>query len=146
MNRMTWSLHNLLHSLELIVKPSKSNTCLRLLALFFVLTVILIFSTSVSLVIKLLLCTCLVVQYKPYIKNYQPHPDIEEIKHERQMWVITSRNGQIKYYSEVTILIQNPLFLILQLTSFDKKRFLILFNDQLATHQLRLLHLKTLKF
>ncbi|HEM0318198.1 TPA: lpg1578 family Dot/Icm T4SS effector, partial [Legionella pneumophila] len=54
-------------------------------------------------------------------------------------------DGTTHHYDKLKILIHNTLFQVIQLSSDKKNQMLILFNDQIPTDQLRLLHLNSNK-
>ena len=53
-------------------------------------------------------------------------------------------NGSMQHYDEAHIRIHNILFQLIELSHSNRKKLLILFNDQIPKTELRLLHLKTI--
>lgn len=133
----------MLHSLELIVNPGRSATYRRMLVIIYLLTAALIIYSSLYTLIKVCLLVFFAVQFNSYFRKAKPHPKLYEIKHVQNQWIITL-NDQVHICEEVAILIHNILFQVLQCSSSKKNKIIILFNDQLSNHQLRLLHLKTI--
>jgi hypothetical protein len=88
----------------------------------------------------------LIIQCSVFLLYQKPHPALCEIKYAQQQWVISMDDGQIHRYSEAVILIHNVLFQVVKLSSANKNKILILFNDQLSSHQIRLLHLGAVKY
>ena len=136
----------MLLSSELIVKPSLSKTYRCFLPIVYLLTVLFVINTSLYLVIKLVLIFSLIFQFKAYFRLGKPHPELDEIKYVRTQWIIINQKGHESLYNNAEILIHNILFQLLRLSTPNKNKILILFNDQLSNHQLRLLHLKTAKY
>lgn len=141
-SRITKSWLKLLPSLELTVNPSKSALYGRLLIIIYALTTAFIFHSSIYLMIKIVLLVFIGWQFKNYFHSKKPHPELYEIKYKQLHWVITTQDGHHDIYVEATILIHNMLFQMIKLSSPQKNKIIILFNDQLSKHQLRLLHLK----
>lgn len=135
----------MLPSLELIVNPHKSKIYQRLLVLIYGITVLSVIYSSLFLLLKILLIICTTFQFKNYFIQQKPHPELYEIKYTRQQWLISMQNGQQHTYHKAIILIHNIFFQVLKLSNLDENKIVILFNDQLTSHQLRLLHLKTSK-
>ncbi len=53
-------------------------------------------------------------------------------------------NGRMQEYYDVSVLIHNVLFQLLSFSYSNKKKYVVVFNDQLSKSQLRILHLKSL--
>jgi hypothetical protein len=112
----------------------------------YVLTCLFVFCSSLYLVIKLGLILFIGLQLKIYAIYQKPHPEIQDLSCCQNQWKLKMSDGQEHIYTDVDILIHNILFQLLRLSSPNKNKVLILFNDQLSSNQLRLLHLKTTKF
>lgn len=95
---------------------------------------------------QVLLIIILLAQCRHYLKKGKPHPELYFLKHQSNQWSIIDNEGIELFYNELVILIHNPLFQLLKLSINKKNKLVILFNDQLPNHQLRLLHLKTGKY
>jgi len=132
-----------LPSLELIVNPGRSKIWRRLLIIIYLLTAAFVFYSSFCLPIKLALLIFIAVHFKGYWYQQKPYPELYEIKLTQQQWIITMDDGHRYEYNDAVILIHNMLFQVLKFSTSKKNKILILFNDQLSKHQLRLLHLKT---
>lgn len=75
-------------------------------------------------------------------KKKKPCSDSLELIVSQNKWVFVLSDGQLESYDEAKIIIHNPLFQLIKLTSQHKNKLRVLFNDQLTSEQLRLLHLK----
>lgn len=136
-------LVKLLLSSEIAIKLQKSSVYLRLVIVLYLLSTVLIVHSSLYLLIKLVLIFLILIQLKSDFIHQAPNQDIVEIKHRMGKWILEMRDGNTHAYEQACILIHNPLFQLLKLSDTNKSKFLILFNDQIPTAQLRLLHLKT---
>lgn len=74
--------------------------------------------------------------------NKKPTNAPTEISFINGEWVLLMNKGSKQSYTEARILLHNELFQLLQLTNAHQKRIIVLFQDQVSTNQLRLLHLK----
>lgn len=73
--------------------------------------------------------------------HQNPCSSVAELIYRNNQWVLVSENGQNEACDEIKIVIQNTLFQLIYCSIFKKNKILILFNDQIPGHQLRLLHL-----
>lgn len=105
-------------------------------------TIILVIHSSILSVIKCILIALIFIQFKFDLAHQSPCSTIQEIQFCKNKWVLVMRNGKVQQYEEATILIHNILFQLIELSTSNKSKFLILFNDQLPKAKLRLLHLK----
>ncbi|WP_223800016.1 hypothetical protein [Legionella longbeachae] len=69
--------------------------------------------------------------------------EIKKIQLINNQWVLDFRDGKRENYLQATILINNVLFSLIQLTHSQRKKCIILFHDQLTATQLRFLYFKT---
>ncbi|KTD50986.1 Uncharacterised protein [Legionella quateirensis] len=126
---------------EIILKPAKSKVYFRLILVLYLLTVALISYSSVFILIKLVLITALTVCMRLEFKNQNPCFFIDEMSYRNKQWFVTMRNGSTQDCDNLRIIVHNTVFHLLQLCTPDKKKLLVLFNDQLSDHQVRQLHL-----
>lgn len=75
----------------------------------------------------------------------RPRSEVQEIKLTKKEWILLLKDGQDQHYDQAQILIHNVLFQLIQLSNPQRNKIIILFNDQIPSCQLRLLHLKQLK-
>lgn len=127
---------------EIIIKPGKSKSYLRLILFIYFLTVGLVIYSAVYLLVKLILIFFIIMSLKFDWINKSPDNGIQAIQFIGNEWILSLNNGKDQRYNEVQILIHNILFQLLQFTHSKKKRFIILFHDQVPKSQLRILHLK----
>ncbi len=141
LNKMSLKKLSLLS--ELIIKPGKSNTYIRLLCVLYFISVGLILQSSFYFSIKLILIIAILIQLSFDYRRKSPCSEIKEIQffQDKQIGIMT-KTGQ-QSYTEVLILIHNMLFQLIVFSNFNKRKIIILFNDQIPIAQLRLLHLKT---
>ena len=135
----------MLLSSELLVKPETSRFYCRLALILYLLSIVLIVNTSIYWVFKLVLIVLIVTQYKSDLRYQKPHSTLLAIRYSLKSWNLLMKNGQEHVYDEAKILIFNELFQLINFSSANKNKLIILFNDQLSKQQLRLLHLKTFK-
>jgi hypothetical protein len=81
-----------------------------------------------------------------YYRAKKPHPEIYAFQYAQNQWKLMTPKGELELFSATDILIHNILFQVLKLTGSKKNKIIILFNDQLTSQQLRILHLKAEKF
>lgn len=101
-------------------------------------------TSSFYLVLKILFILCLLKQAIVDWKVRSACAYIETIKCCKSNWVVLLQTGAEQYYETAQILIHNNLFQLIKLTQKQKNQYVILFNDQLSSDELRLLHLKTM--
>ncbi len=131
--------------LDVIVNPAYSKIYRRFLALIGLLSLLFIYNSSLDIVIKLILISILLFQLKNQYLDGKPHPELNAIKIKGKEWLLINTDGHEQSYDSLIILIHNPLFQLLRFSQLKKNKLIILFNDQLSAHQLRLLHLKSVK-
>ncbi len=132
-------------SSEIIIKPIKSKVYLRLVIVLYLLSLLLLLYSSLYLIIKCILIFLILIQLKFDFIHQSPCSTIQEIRCCKNEWVLVMNNETTKHYDEASILIHNTLFQLIEFSLFNRKKFILLFNDQLTGTQLRVLHLKTLK-
>ncbi|CAM2756811.1 Uncharacterised protein [Legionella steigerwaltii] len=128
---------------EIAIEPGKSKTYLRFTLVVYLITVALIFYSSVYLFIKAILLGFIVVLLKKDWSKQNPCSSIRKIHFTGNGWVLEPTLGNKKTYVQATILIHNPFFLLIEFKSYSQKKHLVLFLDQITNNQLRLLFLKT---
>jgi hypothetical protein len=69
--------------------------------------------------------------------------EIHEVQCGKNGWCLVLDNGAVQHYDKIHIIFNNMLFQVIELSSSNRKKLFILFNDQIPKNQLRLLHLKT---
>lgn len=123
------------------ISLSKSRSYVRLSLSFCLLALGLVLVSGLYLLVKLFLIAYIYSLFRAVHQNPNPCPLIQEIRLLSDQWVLTLTDGQHQSYEFRSILIHNPVFQIIKLSSTNKNKILILFNDQIPTQQLRLLHL-----
>ncbi len=132
-------------SSEIIIKPVKSRVYLRFVLVLYLLSILLLIYSSFYLVMKCILIFLILIQLRFDFLHRSPCPTIQEIKFCKKEWVLIMNNDIAIHYDKASILIHNTLFQLIEFSFSNKKKSLILFNDQLTMAQWRFLHLKTLK-
>lgn len=146
MRNLKKSCLKLYHSLETVIKPGKSKVYLRLIAILYLCTIGLILYSSLPVLIEGVLIFLIVIQFKNDVTYQSVCQKVKEIKClQNHTWSLETIDGTTHHYDELKILIHNMLFQVIQLSSDKKNQMLILFNDQIPTDQLRLLHLNSNK-
>lgn len=135
----------MLLSSELIVELGTSKIYCRLALVSYLFSIALIIHSSLFLLIKLLLITVILIQYGSDCVIKKPYAKINALGYSLKKWIVIMNNEQQLNYDEATILIHNILFQLIKLSSGNKNKLLILFNDQIPNEQLRLLHIKMAK-
>lgn len=125
---------------EIAIEPGKSKTYLRLILLVYFITVILIIYSSIVLFIKPILLFFILLKIN--WSNQNPGSSIKKIQYIGDEWVLETLPDRKEYYTQASILIHNPLFQLIEFTNANHKKRIVLFLDQVTSHQLRLLHLK----
>jgi len=127
---------------EILIKPEKSRTYFRLILILYLFTYFLIIKSSLYILIKLILIIAITVQMRTQLKLQNPCSSIKELNFGNNKWTIIDQKNRCQSFDSAQILIHNHLFQLVKLTNQNKRKLLILFNDQLPTQQLRFLHLK----
>ncbi|MCE0723664.1 hypothetical protein [Legionella resiliens] len=127
---------------EIVIKPGKSKTYLRLILVIYLITVILILYSSISLFIKPILLGFIFLLLKIDWTNQSPCPSIKKIQFIGNAWILEISQDKKETYTQAVILIHNPLFQLIEFASPSQKKHIVLFLDQITSYQLRLLHLK----
>lgn len=84
------------------------------------------------------------IQFRCDIINQSACYKIREIQYrQNNKWLLKAVDGTTYNYDELKILIHNLLFQVMKFSSGKKNQLLILFNDQIPSYQLRLLHLNS---
>ena len=135
---------------EIIIKPIKSPTYLRLIMVLYVLTGCLILYYSLYEFVKILLFIFLSLRLISDCIHQQPTPEILELHCYNGIWLLLTADSNELRYKKMNILIYNSFFQCIQFSHlekpdekffFKKNQFIILFNDQIPESQLRHLHL-----
>ncbi|CEG57040.1 conserved protein of unknown function [Legionella fallonii LLAP-10] len=130
-------------SSEITIKPGKSKVYFRFVLVLYLFTILLLYLSSIYLLIKIVLCCLILLQFRMDYTNQSPCSSIQEIRWNQTEWVLVKKNGAIEHYDEVSVLIHNALFQLIELSRGKTKKIIILFNDQVPKSQLQLIHLKT---
>lgn len=93
------------------------------------------------LILKLFVVMVLIIQFKLEWKKGSCCSDISELHISRTSPIIITTQLSSYYFSTGIILIHNPLFQLIRVSDQEKRKIIILFNDQVPNDQLRLLHL-----
>ncbi|AMP89774.1 TPA: hypothetical protein F7Z80_02000 [Legionella pneumophila] len=136
----------LYHSSETVINPGKSKVYLRLITILYLCTIALILYSSLPVLIEGALTFLIIIQFKNDVTNQSVCQRIKEIKYlQNHTWLLETIDGTVHHYDELRILVHNMLFQVIRLSSDKKNQLLILFNDQIPSYQLRLLHLNSNK-
>ncbi|HAT8179175.1 TPA: hypothetical protein JA361_06790 [Legionella pneumophila] len=136
----------LYHSSETAINPGKSKVYLRLIVILYLCTIALVLYSSLPVLIESALIFLIIIQFKNDVTNQSVCHRIKEIKYmQNHTWSLEMIDGTAYHYDKLKILIHNMLFQVIQLSSDKKNQLLILFNDQIPSYQLRLLHLNSNK-
>lgn len=90
----------------------------------------------------LLLCAG-VIQLCSDIIHRSACKTLKEIRAQNSKWMLIGPTQNEQLFDEAKILIHNPFFQLISFTTEANKKLIVLFNDQVSPHELRLLHLKT---
>lgn len=130
-------------SSEIIIKLGKSKSYFRFVLILYLISGVFVVYSSIYLVLKLILILLIFILLRFDFVHQSPCSAIQEIQYCKKEWVLVTDNGSAQCYDEAHILIHNILFQLIKLSRSNKNKLLVLFNDQIPTTQLRLLHLKT---
>ncbi len=76
--------------------------------------------------------------------HQSPCHTIQKIQFLGKEWILQLHYGRQEQYAQVSILIDNILFQLIQFTNANQKKLIVLFYDQVPKNQLRLLYLKAI--
>lgn len=125
---------------ELHLLLGKSNLYFRLVVTLYVITFVLIAHTSFYLVIKLSLVLIILVQLRIDYIQKKPHLPYAGIHYTKNKWLLLMNSGESLHYDQLKVLIHTPLFQVFKLVAAERSQLFILFNDQIPSEQLRILH------
>lgn len=101
-------------------------------------------NSSLNIYVKAILISLILCQFYKDLIYQSPCTTIKELKLTSNEWILKMQNGSMQHYDKSRILIHNVLFQLIQLSTPQKNKILILFNDQVPSEQLRIIHLKQL--
>ncbi len=127
---------------EIIIEPGKSAIYLRLTRIVYLITLILIFYSSIYLLIKGILFIYILNLLRIDSLKQRPCASIQRIHFTGREWALEMSRGKKESYSQLSILAHNSFFLLIEFKDADKAKQVVLFVDQISTHQLRLLNLQ----
>lgn len=130
---------------EIIIKPEKSITYFRFILIVSVFTLTQVLYCSMNILFKLPLCFLIMFQMIHDFREMSPCSNIYKIHWRNKQWALINRNGSIRLYPELKILIHNMIFQVIQLSDYKKNKIVIIFNDQIPISQLKILHLARTK-
>ena len=111
----------------------------------FLITAALIFHSSMYCFIKYGLIVFIVIKFKGVLSDKSPCSNVQTIHLSKSTWILSLKDGRIQSFEQAQILIHNVLFQQIKLSSPNINKIMIIFNDQVAVRQLRLLHLTQIK-
>lgn len=117
---------------EITVKPHASALYLRLVLLLYLLSWMLVIHSSLYLGVKLVISGLLVWRSIIDWRNPNPCFFVQELTYKNKKWFLLTSEQSVFSYQELEIVFHNTLFLLLKLTSTNKKRLIVLFTDQLS--------------
>lgn len=127
---------------EIIIRPGTSNTYIRLIFILFLISVVLIIHSAINFFIQLVLIVLIITQFGFECVKKSPCSEIREIRFYQNRHIVLMTKQAEQSYTDAEILIHNVLFQLIVLSNFDKRKKIVLFNDQIPISQLRELHLK----
>ncbi|MDP3270197.1 MAG: hypothetical protein Q8M40_14255 [Legionella sp.] len=130
-------------SSELIIKPNRSSIYLRFIALLYFLSFALIGYAQLNAGLKIIFIVLLLLPLKSSLREQSACPSVDQIQYRNDLWYLWMKMGSNVSYENATILIHNDFFQLICFSNENQKKVIVLFNDQLSTQQLRLLHIKT---
>lgn len=131
----------MLASLEITIKPKKSSTYLRFVTVLYGFSFFLLAYSSLYFFVKFLITLLLLLQFARDFYYQNPCSSLKEIRCCKKKWILVINNGTMQPYDEASILVHNVLFQLIAFSACNKKKCIVLFNDQLSSRQWRALHL-----
>lgn len=136
------SLRKLLNLSNHRILLGKSRCYARLAFLIYLSSLFLLFYASGMAVLKIFLALCLILQLARILKNPRPYPKYQMLSYSNMGWLIHDKfNHQIPFES-TRIVIDAGLFFLLELSQASKRRYLVVFFDQLSNDSYRFLNIK----
>ncbi len=105
-------------------------------------TAILILYSSIALFIKPILLGFIFILLKIDWANQRPYSSVKKIQFTNNAWVLEMDQDRRETYTQAIILIHNALFQLIEFANSSQKKRIVIFLDQITSHQLRLLHLQ----
>ena len=115
---------------------------MRLVLTCYVITASLIYYSPTYYLIKGILGMLLLSYFLTHFKNKSPCPEIQTIRLLQNEWIVIGHERPLEKYDHANIMIHNVLFQLIKLTSSNKKKLFVIFNDQITKDMLRLMHRK----
>jgi hypothetical protein len=119
----------------------ESKIHLRLIISLYFISCFLIIQTPTYILIKALLIGLLSLYLYKLIGKKS---SLIDVILSRESWTLVYENGASENYDEVYVIIHNAWFQLIKLHIAGTQKLLVIFNDQVTTNQLRLLHAKSI--
>lgn len=130
-------------SSEIKITLGKSNCYLRVISVLYLFTAWVMIHSSWPLLLTILFLCAGIMQFYSDLIYRSACKTIKEIRSQNGKWLLVSPDQNEQLFDEAKILIYNPFFQLISFTTKTNKKLIVLFNDQVSPHELRLLHLKT---
>ncbi len=132
----------MLQSSKIILELGESKLYLRFILVIYLFSLLLVIYSSLYLLVKLGLIYVIATSLKYDWQNKKPRNKIKKIEFIDKQWILSSNNEVKQHFLEAKILIHNVLFQLIQFANNQEKKQIVLFQDQLTSNELRLLHLQ----
>ncbi len=131
----------MLLSSDFTITLSKSNDYLRCALLIQILALIALVSSALPRLIIIVLVLVLAFFMIDIYRSKVPLPNYQKLSYHPGYWLLHQMNGHPIKYEQASIGFDGGLFILLTLTGKNRKKNLVIFNDQMTTAQNRLLKL-----
>lgn len=92
-------------------------------------------------IVKIVIAVYLCLQLIKILRNPIPYPGYLMISYRLKSWILYERSGKQRVYEKARIVIETGLFFLLELRQGWKKRYIVVFFDQIKGDSYRELNI-----
>lgn len=120
---------------------TKSSLYLRISSLIYASSLIVLINSNYPLLLKLLTGVCLLILLLKVLNNPRPYSEDLRLQSCNEGWLLQEQNKQETRFEKARVVIDINLFLLLELSTGVKRKYLVIFSDQLSKENYRLLNI-----
>lgn len=134
----------MLNSLKFTIKLNQSVIFLKCSLVLYGLVFVIIYQTHWLLTLKLLVFIVSGVHLIKIAKSKSPYSKEMELVYQNKEWSLKEGNDNPLVFTEMRFILENNLFLFVELKKNKKRRKMVIFRDQLDLNSYRSLKLSVL--
>lgn len=125
--------------LNCTVTLGKSKNFARLALLIYLAATWMLLTSGLLLFIKVVLCLLVIAMILLILAHPYPEPAYRALHYYQESWHLDDKRGKTATYTQHRVLLEAGVFFLLELRSTSQRKVLIIFFDQLAHEQYRML-------